>query len=418
MRRWIHLAGSGRLAAALGLVLAASAGSAEGQSLFANRGLGLVLDPQDGRSAGVGGVRIGLPDSGLSWTNPAAAAGLPAPGFLGSLQYDQFTADFQDRASDGSTARFPLVLASFPFGRWAVTVGYGGYVDQNWSIEQVDTLRLEQDTVPVVDQLQSEGGVSRLRGGVAYLVREGLSVGAALDVYTGATSLTNGRIFPNEGSPSCCSRTWHSGGVGFTLGARWSPSEAFSLGVALQEGGTLESTAQATAGEAAVEAQEEQEGEENDELERELASLGVRYDLPMALRVGASGRVAANFLVALSAERTGWSSLDERFSELGGARDTWSLHGGVEFDGLSIRDRPVPLRLGARRTDLPFAWEATPEEAEFAHEQALTGGIGVVMAGGATRTDLGFERGTRGGDAAGIEESYWRLVLSVQVLGL
>ena len=44
-------------------------------------------------------------------------------------------------------------------------------------------------------------------------------------------------------------------------------------------------------------------------------------------------------------------------------------------------------------------------------------GIGLVLGGGATLTDVALERGWRGGDGAGLEESFWRVILSVTVLG-
>ena len=40
-----------------------------------------------------------------------------------------------------------------------------------------------------------------------------------------------------------------------------------------------------------------------------------------------------------------------------------------------------------------------------------------LVRGGAARLDLSMERGTRGSDAAGLKESYWRLLFSATVLG-
>jgi hypothetical protein len=74
----------------------------------------------------------------------------------------------------------------------------------------------------------------------------------------------------------------------------------------------------------------------------------------------------------------------------------------------------VPLRLGARYATLPFRWDA---QSDWGAERALTGGFGIYLAGGAARTDIGIERGTRGGSDFGVDESFWRLGVSLTVLG-
>jgi hypothetical protein len=41
----------------------------------------------------------------------------------------------------------------------------------------------------------------------------------------------------------------------------------------------------------------------------------------------------------------------------------------------------------------------------------------MVLGGGAASVDLSGERGWRGGDSAGIDESFWRVSLSLSLLG-
>ena len=134
------------------------------------------------------------------------------------------------------------------------------------------------------------------------------------------------------------------------------------------------------------------------------------------MRAGASGRISQNTLVAVSGGWDGWSSLEGALAEEGGARDTWTANVGLEWDAITLRDRPLPIRLGARTATLPFPWN--PQlDAEAASERAVTGGLGVVLAGGAVRPDISLEFGERGGDEAGVSESFWRLAFSVKVLG-
>lgn len=384
---------SGLLALALGLLAAAPA-PGRAQSLLASRGLGLVVDPIDARMRALGGVALGLPGNGVSFHSATSAVGLPAPIALVGYQYDSFSADFDGLAAEGTTARFPLILAATPVGeRWAFMAGYAGFIDQNWAVERADTVLAGPDTLAVLDRVASSGGVARLRFGGAYRVVEGLSVGLGLDLYTGSVQSSAGRRFPGEETPRCCTARWSFSGVGYNAGVSWQPSQALSLAAAGSLGGTLEAETQ------------------------DSLAVDRSYDLPATLTVGASGRVAANTLLAASADWAGWSGLDEELARTGGARDAWSVRGGVEWDGLQIRDRPIPIRLGTRFSALPFRWEAAGADADWVDERAYTGGIGVVLAGTAARADLAVERGQRGGEAAGIDESYWRFALSLSVLG-
>ncbi len=365
----------------------------QAQSLFANRGLGLVVEPVDARGAGMGGITLGLPRGEIAWSNPADMAGLPAPGLRAVFQLDSFTADVGARSLSGSTARFPLIIGAFPVGdRWVLSAGYGGFLDQNWAIEQPDTLVFGADTAFVMDRFASQGGIARLRLGAAYSVSPTLAVGAGFDVFTGVSQREFGRSFVEGQPPACCSVEWRYSGYGGTTGLAWSPSEALSLSAAASFGGTLQASDSA--------------GVE-----------GGSFSIPTMLRAGGSARVAGNTLVAASAEWAGWGALDGELLTVGGARDSWSLAGGLEWEGAQFRARPIPVRLGARYASLPFSWSRPSLEVAFPTERALTGGLGLVLAGGAARSDLSFELGRRGGADAGLSESYSRFVFSVTALG-
>jgi hypothetical protein len=365
----------------------------QAQSLLANRGLGLVVEPVDARGAGMGGVSLGLPRGEITWSNPADMVGLPAPGLRAVFQLDNFSADVGSRSLSGSTARFPLIIGGFPVGeRLVLSAGYGGFLDQNWAIEHPDTLVFGADTAFVVDRFTSEVGIARLRLGAAYSLTPTLSLGGGFDVFTGLSQREFGRSFAVGQPPACCSVEWRYSGFGGTTGLAWSPSEALSLSAAASFGGTL--TARDTAG---VE--------------------GGSFTIPTMLRAGGSARVAGNTLVAASAEWAGWSALDGDLSTVGGAQDSWSLAGGLEWEGARLRARPIPVRLGARYASLPFSWSRPSVEVAFPTERALTGGLGLVLAGGAARSDLSVEVGRRGGADAGLSESYSRFVFSVTALG-
>lgn len=375
------------------LPLSSTATSA--QSLLASRGLGLVVSPTDARGQALGGTALGLIGDDYSWANPADAVGLPAPGLRVAFQFDQFEADLaRGEDASGSTARFPLIQGAFPIGeRWAVSLGFGGFLDQNWAVQRDDTLRIGPDTAAVQDRLSSEGGVARLRLGAGYRVVQGVSVGLGVDAYLGSVRRSFGRLFPGELEPGCCRTQWNYSGVGAVAGVEWSPTEALNVAIAGTSGGRLTATAQ------------------------DSLSTDEQFDLPATLQAGASGRVAGGLVATLSGEWAGWSTLNDRLASVGGARDSRSLRGGVEYEGLAIAGRTVPLRVGARHQQLPFQWEQDVGAEQWVTERALTAGLGAVLAGGATRADLALERGQRGGDGAGISESFWRVGFSVSVLG-
>ncbi len=376
-------------------IVCANAAPAAAQSVFATRGLGYLIEPVDARARAMGGVDLGLPDPQLSWSNPASAVGIVAPGLVFAYQYDNFDSDQLGSDLEGKTARFPLLLAGAPIGGRAVLqIGVGSFLDQNWQFERPDTLILGAgDTIPVVDRLTSEGGAARVRLGIATRVVESLAVGFALDLYTGTLSRSQGRVFPaGDYVTGRESARWSYGGVGTTAGVHWSPGEAVGIGLAVTAGGTLEAT------------------------DEEGSTPMTSYELPGTVRAGVSGRIGQETLVALSGSWSGWSSLDEALAAEGGARDTYSLEGGAEWAGIVIRDRRVPVRLGARTTRLPFRW-AAGETTDWADENALSVGLGLMLAGGAVRPDLAAEFGSRGGDASGTDESFWRFAFSIAVLG-
>jgi hypothetical protein len=376
--------------------------AAAGQSLLASEGLGLELQPMSARSAALGGVSLGLPGAEISWSNPAGAIGLPVGGMLASFQYDTYDTRIGDRSiGEGNTARLPLLLAAFPFGeQWAVSVGFGGFLDQRWGATQPDSLVLGTDSVRVLDVVRSDGGVSRLRVAASRRLVPGLSLGLGADVYTGGVRRVAGRIFPGESQPRCCTTTWRYSGVGAVGSLDWNPSEALSVSASLTAAGTLPAKTEVDTLDA---------DEENDAVRQR------DYDLPVIAQVGATGRVAPNLLVAATAQWGGWSSLDPRLVAVGGARDDWGVGAGLEWEALQLGARTIPIRLGARYRSLPFGSsasdDATPSERTFSL------GTGLALPNGAARADVTVERGSRDGASDALSESFWRVVLSASVLG-
>lgn len=393
------------LAAALcgAAVLAAPAAA---QSVLASRGLGYPLEPIDARARGLGGLTTGLPGARFSLVNPADVVGLPAPGLLVTVQPDAYDTDAGDFAISSSTVRFPALQVAFPLGaRLTGQVGYASFLDQHWQaiVEDSITLPVSGTRVGVRDRFVSDGALGRLRAGVGARIGTTLSVGLAADLLTGGAADTATRELSSGATfPAVTATRIDYGGVGFAAGARWSPSEAFTLAGSVSAGGSIDA---------------ELEAVDDTTVERSEKS----YAYPVRLDGGASARITQNTVVAVSGTWTGWSSVgDDLAGGAGSARDVVSVAGGIEWEGLAARRRAFPIRLGARWTQLPFRWEAPgggDAAAEFPEERAVSAGIGARIAGGAARLDLAGERGTRGGDAAGFTEDFWRLALSLSLLG-
>jgi hypothetical protein len=116
---------------------------------------------------------------------------------------------------------------------------------------------------------------------------------------------------------------------------------------------------------------------------------GVRFDgLP-----GAS--------VALSVERTQWSSMDEMLQTDLTANDTWEIGVGVEAQGPKMRNVPILLYLGYRQRDLPFAVSG-----DVSKERFYSAGTGIPLAGPRVLLDMAVQRASRS-EVQGISESAW-----------
>jgi hypothetical protein len=377
--------------AAAAALLAAVSVPAAGQSLLASRGLGYPLEPIDARSRGLGGVTTGLSDPYPSMVNPAAAAGLPAPAFLVTFQPEHYSATAGAEQSSGSTARFPQLLGVFPVsGRLALQVGYGSFLDQHWQVARNDSITLSTGRTAVNDRFVSAGGIARFQGGVGFRVTEKLALGASLDVFTGAANDTVVRTIGTL-QPATSAVTYTYSGLGAGAGFRFQPIPTLSVSAAVHGGGRVRASSDST-------------GTERKD-----------YTNPLSVDAGASTLLGGRTVLVASGHWAGWSKLNDDLATTGGARDAAGVSAGVEYQGVQLFRKMLPLRLGGRYEQLPFRW--TGSGTAFPNERAITGGLGWRFAGRAAAFDIAGERGWRGGSAAGIDEPYWRFAFSIQVLG-
>ena len=370
----------------LGFVLLLTAGTvptlAAQTSVYGVRGLGFPGRPLTARTRALGGG-LGAFDP-ASPINPAAIAGVTQVTAVAVAASDFRGHEIGGVAVGGLNAtRFPLIGIA---GRWQRhRIGYAlsvaQYADRSFDITIADTVSLRGTDVAVVDRTISAGGVSDIRGVLAWAPSGRLRFGVAAHAISGSAKLTLSRQFADSAYRSF-QRVNEEGvtGLGVSAGVVWAPVSGFQLGLA----GRYDTEA---------------------DIVIDSAAAGT-VDLPAGVVAGMllaphpSLRWATTFI---------WRSWSDADADLTGrAFDTWELGSGIELGGAESGGSRVPLRLGVRYARLPFA----PGD-EQAHELDLAVGTGVAFAGRRGLLDFALERAFR--DGAGASERAWQVAVSLTV---
>jgi len=363
------------------------AGPATAQTPLTALGLGYPVPPVDGRSAALGGTGIGLFGGSFSLVNPADMTQHQNSSFGVTFSGENVDiAGGQDFINTGRE-RFPVIRAVAPVNQWRIGIAFGSAYDQDWTVRFNDTLHLADGNVSFEETREHDGGISTIDLSLARSLGAA-SVGISAQRLTGSLRETFNRAFnlPTGRAPS----------LGATGGSDILSYSAFrvKLGANMKVGrrvlvsgvATLPSTLTA------------------DPQDSTAASADV--DLPATVQFGASAWVVPKLLVAGSLGWGQWSKL----GTIRGARahDTMWYGGGIEFQGLSVLGGRLPVRFGARRTELPFSLASGTLD-----ETAITGGFGWSFLDGSAEVNVGFESGTRGDISSdGLEESFQRVTVS------
>ncbi len=386
------------LCAAIALVLVTVQGAA-GQSLFNAVGIGTPMDPLDARAVALGGMGIGLLGGNMLPTDPAAAAGLGLPTMLMTARPSWVKFDRSAPSESGSfqSTLFPLMGLAYPLPHVGVlSLTLGSVLDQRFRANRSEQVTLYDTTTTVRDVYLSQGGVSAIRLGLARNLGSNLSIGLIYGRYTGSTTKRLERTFPLDTLVS----TYQAGGF-------WSYSGSLvSGGASVQFGGvarlagsfTWSSGLTATA---------------SDNTEGGNAS----YDLPFQYRLGGSVLLTRGITFNAGMARANWSAVKAATFHDGSAGSTTTSFGlGVELTRALVFGHTAPIRLGYRRTELPFA----PAGAGNPIEKSLSAGLGVSFHKSGDYTlagvDFTLERGTR--QDATLLEHFWRATMTLQVAGL
>lgn len=374
---------------ALFLGVVAASTDARAQAGLSLLGLGRPESPTDPRVRALGGAGVVAHGPNFSLLNPAALGRMTTSGALLTVSTEDRDVEGDLVSGDVRGTRFPVGQVLYPFAeRWVAAFGFGGFLDQDWLVSFQDTVVLAEDTVPVTETRRSSGGVTHLRGSLAWALREEVVLGLGLDLYSGDVTREAQRRFddPEAGLASYRDRArWEYRAYGFTVGGMVAPSPEILVGGSLSWSGDLSASRDSIA--------EERE-----------------FRMPLVAHVGSSWRLSPELTWLLSVGFASWSRMSAALP--GGANDTWSLGTGVEYALARTERSSYWLRAGYRRGTLPFK----SEEGERGSEFAWTVGAGGRFAGGLAAIDVALELGRRGDrDSVGLEESFRRLSFAVSV---
>ena len=176
-----------------------------------------------------------------------------------------------------------------------------------------------------------------------------------------------------------------------SVGAAWDPTEFLRFGGSVTWSGDLDAKpSQGTRGKAAS------------------------YSLPTVFRFGASGVLTPRLSMTVGMSYADWSSNEGGLEPETATGGVWGFGGGLELQASGIGGRTLPIRLGMRRSDLPFLFDGDQPS-----ETVLSGGLGLnltqaerfILAG----VDLAVERGSR--KAGALKEDFWRGSVTLRVSG-
>lgn len=368
---------SGALALALAVALPVAVGA---QGTVSAQGFGYPPGQLSTLARSTGGALADF-DAG-SPVNPAALGTIPATSLFVHYAPESRSVRFGGARDESRVERFPVVGAAVTVGpRGVIGLGASTLLDRSWAtVTDVDGTN---DGTGIVESFQSRGAINDVRLAGAYSFGRTINVGIGAHVYTGANRLTATRVDQSGGDATVqqSSDIGYSGSAA-SLGVLWTPVRQLSVAASGQVGGTLRaSVGDSTIGRGTAPAR---------------ASGALRFH-------GITG-----VAIAARAVWEGWSSLDAMGSEALVADDALELGLGADIVGPSIAGRALALRVGVRQRDLPFAVLG-----EQPRERAVTGGLGLGMAGGRAVLDFAIERASRTAGAA--SETGWVFAVGATV---
>jgi len=374
------------------------------QSILNGAGLGIPVDAVDARSRALGGVGIGLQGPSILPGDPASAARLLLGTVVMTARPSWVSYGRSDTNETGSFrgTDFPLVGVAYPaFGLGVMTVSFESVFDQRYHAANGVTVQVADSLLAATDSFSSKGGVSQVRLGFARALSRNVAVGISFGRYGGSLVRRFSRTF-NDSIASGSLGQFQSGGYWTYAGTEVTAGASADLGTVAHIAGSATWSSHLEA-----------------KASSDTKGSSASYDVPLQLRLGATGVLAPGLALNVGLTRANWSVTGNGLTEGTSARSTLSWGGGIELSRASLLGRSAPLRFGYRHSDLPFSLTGSAPV-----ETAWTGGLGLVLKQTQDLThealtqasvDLSFERGTR--TDGPISESFKRMSVTLRLTG-
>jgi hypothetical protein len=354
------------------------------QGTLSTQGFGYPTGGLSTRAAAAGG---GFGEFDFSSPrNPSSTLGWGRGGLYFQYEPEYRRVSAGPSADNTMTARFPIWMAGMQLGSRAMgTLTSSTLLDRTWATRIRGGQILGPDSVGYEERVESAGAINDVRLGVSYSVRQSFSIGIGLHGYTGENRMNLTRQFDDSLRYGTLIRNLTIGYLGnaFSAGATWRPHRQVALAASMRMGGSLDV--------------------------RIADTLAASGSLPNRFGAGVRFDGLPGASVAVSVERTEWSSLGELSQTSLTANDTWEIGAGVELAGPKFRAVPTLLYLGYRRRDLPFSIGG-----EVVPERFYSGGAGIPLAGPRVILDMAVQHATRG-PVAGVSERAWIISLGFTV---
>ncbi|HSH76173.1 MAG TPA: hypothetical protein VLA09_10860 [Longimicrobiales bacterium] len=381
----------------LGLGLALVGVPASAQSIFNSAGIGLPMEGLDGRARALGSFGIGLPGASITPTDPAAAARvfLPAGLIVAQPTWVELDEEGGTERRKFRGTRFPLLGIAYPVFRGTMTLHMAAVFDQSYRGERAVDVELGGVTTPARDVFEQTGSVSSLSLGYARLLNPATAVGVSVGRYVGTVDRSLVRDY-GETSVGQVEDYQSSGSWSYA-------GESVTGGVSTEIFGAVQIGASATLStDLSADPTGSTEGGERS------------FQVPLQLRIGASSVLSPGLSLSASAVRADWSGTSDEIGSSSSAGSVTGFGVGMELSQVRLLGRVAPVRVGFRRTGLPFSIGGAD-----ASERVFSGGLalllneaeGIVLA----TTDFAVERGRR--SAGSFSEDFWRGTVSLRLSG-
>lgn len=374
-----------------------------GQSVLGSSGLGMRLEPLDAVQRALGGVGVVTRTATVLPGNPTASLDILAPTITFTIQphWGKYTIGSEKGNFFGT--RFPVLGFAYPLGTdGVVTLTAGSLFDQNWSVESTDSLDVGGETVGITDTFFSDGAVAVVQVGWARRWSPTLALGATVGVYRGGLTRAFSRRFEEESADSVTVTSridqtliggrWSHSGPLASLTVSWDPSPVLQVGATVAWGGTIK-----------VNPTQGAEG-----VSREVT-------VPLEFKVSAATVLSPTLALSTGATFSNWTDLGDPSVDDAGGGKVISYGAGVEWEGMDFWAGGLPIRLGFRRSALPFRFLG-----KRVKENTVSFGFSFVMAQALNlplaAVDMAIEVGKR--NSGDFKESFRRLTVSTRIGGL